>query len=217
MAEKIFDGLYTYDERTGLVPQIATDEPRVEDEGRRYTIDIREDATFQNGQAVLAEDVKYSFEAPVEEETPTAWRFDMIESIETPEDRTVRIELEYPYPAFEHSLTHEIVPKSVREAGKEEFATKPVGAGPFRVRSFSEERKAEVVRWKDYWSDPKPAVAKVTTIHQESPITRMMSLVSGRNRIIEPVSPRIQTCSPSAAARTSAYAEGSTPTTSGLT
>ena len=32
----------------------------------------------------------------------------------------------------------------------------------------------------------------MTTIHQESPITRMMSLVSGRNRIIEPVSPRIQ-------------------------
>jgi peptide/nickel transport system substrate-binding protein len=192
MAEKIFDGLYTYDERTGLVPQIATAEPRIEDEGRRYTIEVREDATFQNGQSVLAEDVKYSFEAPVEEETPTAWRFDMIESIETPEDRTVRIRLEYPYPAFEHSLTHEIVPKSVREAGKEEFATKPVGAGPFQVRSFSEEKKAKVVRWKDYWGDPKPAVAKVTTIHQESPITRMMSLVSGRNRIIEPVSPRIQ-------------------------
>jgi peptide/nickel transport system substrate-binding protein len=192
MAEKIFDGLYTYNRATGLVPQIAAGEPTVERGGRRYTVDIREDATFQNGQSVSAEDVKYSFEAPVEEETPNGWRFDMIESIRTPDDRTVRFSLKYPYPAFEHSLTQEIVPKSVREAGKEQFATEPVGAGPFEIDLFSEEKKARVVRWTDYWGEPKPALTKVTTVHQESPITRAMSLVTGRNRVIEPISPRIQ-------------------------
>ncbi|MBX0296411.1 ABC transporter substrate-binding protein [Haloarcula nitratireducens] len=192
MAEKIFDSLYAYDESTELVPQIATGRPQTDESDRRYTVEIREDATFQNGQSVLAEDVKYSFEAPVEEDTPKSWRFDMIESIETPDDRTVRFNLAYPYPAFTHSLTHEIVPKSVREAGREKFAEEPVGAGPFEVRHFSKEKKAKVVRWKDYWGEPKPAIAKITAIHQESPITRMMSLVSGRNRIIEPVSPRIR-------------------------
>jgi peptide/nickel transport system substrate-binding protein len=192
MAGKIFDGLYTYDNATDLVPRIATEKPRTGMDGREYTVGIREDATFQNGQSVLAEDVKYSFEAPVEEDAPTSWRFDMIESIETPDDRTVRFTLEYPYPGFQHALTHAIVPKSVREAGEEEFASNPVGAGPFEVRSFTAEKRAKVVRWTDYWGEPKPALGKITTIHQESPITRMMSLVSGRNRVIEPVSPRIQ-------------------------
>ena len=192
MAEKIFDGLYTYNRTTGLVPQIATSDPRIEKGGRHYTVKIRKDARFQNGQSILAEDVKYSFEAPVEEETPNGWRFDMIESVETPDDRTVRFTLKYPYPAFEHSLTQEIVPKSVRESGKEQFATHPIGAGPFEIDLFSEEKKARVIRWTDYWDEPKPALAKVTAVHQESPIMRAMSLVTGRNRVIEPISPRIQ-------------------------
>jgi peptide/nickel transport system substrate-binding protein len=192
MAEKIFDGLYTYNRATGLVPQIATSEPTVDKAGRRYTVEIRDNARFQNGQSVSVEDVKYSFEAPVEEETPNGWRFDMIRSIETPDDRTVRFNLKYPYPAFDHSLTQEIVPKSVREAGTEQFATEPVGSGPFEIDLFSEEKKARVVRWTDYWGTPKPALTKVTAVHQESPITRAMSLVTGRNRVIEPISPRIQ-------------------------
>jgi peptide/nickel transport system substrate-binding protein len=192
MAEKIFDGLYTYDRATGLVPQIAAGEPTAERGGRRHTVGIREDARFQNGQSISAEDVKYSFEAPVAEETPNGWRFEMIESVGTPDDRTVRFDLRYPYPAFEHSLTMEIVPKSVRESGSEQFATNPVGSGPFEVRQFTAEKKATVTRWEDYWGEPKPAIAKMTTVHQESPITRAMSLVSGRNRLIEPVSPRIQ-------------------------
>jgi peptide/nickel transport system substrate-binding protein len=116
----------------------------------------------------------------------------MIESIETPDDRTVRITLEYHYPAFRHSLTQAIVPKSVREGGKEQFAKEPVGSGPFEIRSFAEEKKAKVVRWPEYWGEPKPEIAKVTAIHQESPITRAMSLVTGRNRVIEPVSPRVR-------------------------
>lgn len=142
MANKVFDGLYTYDnDVTGLVPQIAAGEPRVSRGGREYTIGIREDATFQNGQEVLAEDVKYSFEAPVEEDTPPSWRFDMIASIETPADRAVKVTLKYPYPAFRHSLTQPIVPKSERKAGKEEFAKKAVGAGPFKVEHFSEGKR----------------------------------------------------------------------------
>jgi peptide/nickel transport system substrate-binding protein len=192
MAAKIFDGLYTYDDSYNLVPRIAASEPQVRRGGREYTIEIRPEATFQNGQAILAEDVKYSLEAPVEEDTPSSWRFDMIESIATPDDRTVRITLEYPYPAFEHSLIGAIVPKSVRESGKEQFATEPVGSGPFEIKSFAEEKKAKVVRWPDYWGEPKPEIARVTAVHQESPITRAMSLLTGRNRVIEPVSPRVR-------------------------
>jgi peptide/nickel transport system substrate-binding protein len=72
MAAKIFDGLYTYDDSYNLVPQIAASEPGVRQGGREYAIELRPEATFQNGQAILAEDVKYSLEAPVEETPPRA-------------------------------------------------------------------------------------------------------------------------------------------------
>lgn len=186
---RLFDGLYTYDRATNLVPQIAAGMPTVGDGGRTVTVRLKRGPRFHDGRPVTAEDVKYSFEAPAREDAPTRWRVDMIDSIETPDDRTVRFRLEYPYPAFDHSLLFPIVPRHARADNEERFATEPIGAGPFELRTFSEERRAEVVRWDGYWGEPTPNVAAFTSAYVESPITRMMSLKTNRNDLIEPVSP----------------------------
>lgn len=68
----VFDSLYTYGEGTDIVPQIASGMPEVNDAGDQYVVPIRDDAVFQNGDPVTAEDVAYSFTAPVEEETENA-------------------------------------------------------------------------------------------------------------------------------------------------
>lgn len=98
-----------------------------------------------------------------------------------------------PYPAVEHALTRPIVPRDEREADAEEFATAPIGAGPFEVRTFSEEKKTQLVRWDDYWGEPTPALAALTMVYVESPITQMTSLRTDRSDAIEPVSPRVAT------------------------
>lgn len=187
----VFDGLYTYGEGTDVVPEIAAGDPEVGADGRQYAVEIDDSARFQNGDPVTATDVKYSFEAPATEDTANAWRVSMIESIETPDDRTVQFRLAEPYPAFDHVLALPVVPKAIREKDREAFASEPVGAGPFEVESFSEERKAGLDRWDDYWGDPAPALTGVTMVAFESPITQMTSLRTGRNNAIQPVAPQI--------------------------
>lgn len=189
--DKIFDGLYAYGDGVDIVPKIAAGDPRIRNDGREITVEIDEQARFQNDRAVTAEDVKYSFEAPLEEDAASAWQVSPIASVETPDDRTVRFTLEKPYPDFGHALTRPIVPKDVRKADPERFATEPVGAGPFEVRTFTEETKATLSRWEGYWDDPKPAVATFTAVYVESPITQMMGLRTNRTDAFEPISPQL--------------------------
>ncbi len=188
---RVFDGLYTYGESADIVPQIATSQPTVSDDGQRIDVTVAEQARFQNDRPITPEDVQYSFEAPIEEGTASAWTVDMIESVDIVDDRTVRFRLQHPYPAFSHTLTRPIVPKDVREADREAFATEPIGSGPFEVRKFTEDQKAQLVRWGEYWGQPKPAIAQLTMVYVESPLTQMMSLRTGRNDAIEPIGPQV--------------------------
>lgn len=189
--ERIFDGLYTYDSGTGIVPQIAAGAPSAEGP-RRVTVELDPDARFQDGSPVTPADVRYSFRAPQREDAPAQWGVSPIESVEAVDDRTVSFHLEHPYPELHDALTRPIVPEHVREDDREQFARDPVGAGPYRVRSFSEEKKVELARWDDYWGEPAPAIDAVSFAYFEKPVTQMMSLVSNRTDAIEPISPRLR-------------------------
>ena len=186
---QIFESLYVHDMDGNLRPHIAVGAPSIEGGGSKVLVKLEEGATFQNGESITSEDVKYSFEAPVAEDTPPKWRVDMIDSIEIVDDRTIRFHLDHPYPAFDRSLTLPIVPKAAREANREEFGRNPIGSGPFEIRKFSEGKKAQTVRWEEYWGSPSPEIASFTSTYVESPIVRLMSLKTDRNDLITPVSP----------------------------
>ncbi|MFC6765051.1 ABC transporter substrate-binding protein [Natrinema soli] len=188
---RVFDGLYEYDDGTDTVPKIAAGEPQFENDGRAAVVELDDSARFQNDRAVVADDVVYSYSAPLEEDAPTAWRVSPFDSVEAVDERTVRFSLEEPYPALDHALTQPIVPRQEREDDREAFATEPVGAGPFEVASFSAEKTATLRRWDDYWGDPIPGIDRLTVAYVEFPMTQLTSLRTNRNDAIEPVSPMI--------------------------
>ncbi|ELY99644.1 ABC transporter substrate-binding protein [Natrialba aegyptia] len=189
--ERVFEGLYAYGEGTDIVPAIADGEPTTEDDGREVIVELDDSARFQNGRGVRAEDIVYSFETPLEEDAPTAWRVSPFESIAAEDERTVRFTLEELYPGLDHALTHPIVPKQEREDDREAFATDPIGAGPFEAASFSAEKKATLHRWDDYWGETEPEIERLTLASVEFPITQLTSLRTNRNDVIGPVSPLI--------------------------
>lgn len=199
VASRVFQGLYTYGEGTDLVPELAAGPPEESADGTTYTVELVPDARFQNGDPVTAEDVQYSFTEPLNEE-PTGpwnrpspageWELEVIDSVETPDDRTVRFHLAYPYPAFDHALTRLVVPRSVREADPEAFARDPVGSGPFEVDLFKPGKYALLTRWGDYWDSPKPKVDSVKFVPVYSGLTRTMSLWTHQNHLAETVEPK---------------------------
>ena len=190
----VFEGLYTYDYGMNLVPVLAKGKPEVGDGGRRYTVRLKEGPRFQNDDAVRAEDVKYSFEAPAENSTPTRWNVEPIAEIRTKGKREVEFRLEHPYGGFEHALTRDVVPKGEREDDPVAFGrSEPVGSGPYRVQIFKPGKYVVLTAWKDYWGDVDPAIEKVKMLPNHAGLSRVMSLKTGQNDVVERVQPRLWT------------------------
>ncbi|MFC6962023.1 ABC transporter substrate-binding protein [Halocatena marina] len=192
VASLVFDPLYQFDKGgTNLVPRVAAKKPEVEKGGKRYIVELNTDATFQNGDPVTPEDVKYTFTAPVKEETENAGDFSSIKTVKTVDDSTVQFDLKYPFGAFDSYLAADIVPKSVRENDKKKFNTKqPIGAGPFKFAGWKEGNFVRVERWDDYWGDQKPNLSEIKFVPVEEGTTRVTTLKSGENDIIEEIPPK---------------------------
>lgn len=191
VVDQVVQGLYTYSrDGTEIVPELAAGEPRRNDDGTQWTVEIDGNATFQTGDPVTAEDVKYSFEVPVAEETANAEEVNAIDTVEVVGDRTVRFVLEYPYAAFEHVLTWYVVPKAVRESDPDAFAETPVGSGPFEFDG-RQDGAVRLARWDDYWGDPVPAIEGVEFVTVERPADRLTKVTTGENDVVESVPPNL--------------------------
>jgi len=192
ITDQIVEGLYTYNEDgTDIKPVLAAGEPERNDDGTQWTVEINEDAQFQNGDPVTAEDVKYSFEAPVEEETENATELNMISEVEVVDERTAQFNLEYSFAPFKQVLVWSVIPKSVREEDKEAFNQNPVGSGPFEFDEWQEGDFARITRWDDYWGDPQPNLEQVEFVPVEEPTTRVTSITTGENDVIEEIPPKL--------------------------
>ncbi len=191
-AAPVFQGLYAYDADLNLVPVVADGHPTVRDGGTTYEVSLTEGVTFQDGSDLTAEDVAYTYEAPVEEETPTLWAVDMIREVRAEDPHTVVFDLEYPYPAFERSLTRAVVPKTVREENTEAFGTEfVVGSGPFKSKVFKEGKYATHKAWDDYWGSQRPGVRQAKFVANHAGLARTTSLKTGQSDVVERVGPKL--------------------------
>lgn len=107
LAVNTFAGLYTYDANGTLIPDIATDMPEVSEDGKTYTVHLKE-SKWSNGDDLTAKDFVYSWNRVINPDTAAdyAYLFDVIArngdalAIETPDDYTMVITLNSPCPYF---------------------------------------------------------------------------------------------------------------------
>jgi peptide/nickel transport system substrate-binding protein len=187
----VFEGLFTYDEGTGHHPELAAGEPEVSSDGTEYVVEINENATFQNGDPVTAEDVQYSFNAPADEETENANEVIMIDSVEVVDERTAQFNLKYPFGPFMNTLHRSILPKSVREDDKDAFNTqKPIGSGAFEFVDWTEGEYVDLQRFDDYWGEETPNLSEIRFVPVEEATTRVTTLRNEENDIIKEIPPQ---------------------------
>ena len=112
----------------------------VSDDKLRFTFALR-DAKFSDGSPVTAEDAVFSLlRLRDDENSAQGWLVDGIKSVTASDSKTVVIELKEPAAAFIPTLAlyaAAIVPKKVVEAGADGFGANPVGAGRYRLKSWS--------------------------------------------------------------------------------
>ena len=112
----IFNGLTAHDGDNQVVPGLA-ESWDFDDETNTYTFHMAEDAKWQDGEPVTAEDVKFTIEAIMDPEngSENAPNYEDVEEITVIDDSTVSFRLSEPNVAFLEYMTMAILPKHLLE------------------------------------------------------------------------------------------------------
>ncbi len=120
----------------------------VSQDGKVYTVKIRNDAHWHNGGDLTAEDVVFTFNAlkdpSYHSPLRAAFAGDEAEQID---DYSLKFTLSEPYAAFKELLTFGILPAAVWQnvpanaAGLAELNLKPIGSGPYKFKSLVKDDK----------------------------------------------------------------------------
>ena len=171
----VFEGLMKPTSDGDLTPAVA-ESYTVSDDRLTYTFTLREGVKFHNGDVVTAEDVVYSIQrcaAATETGIVQVEAFSVIQSMETPDERTVSITIAEPSNEFISYLTTAILP-----ADYDQQDTAPVGTGPFKFVSRTAQDAVVLEKFDEYWGTPAQ-LDKVTLKIMENADSMMMSLQSG--------------------------------------
>ncbi|NLL93038.1 MAG: ABC transporter substrate-binding protein [Clostridiales bacterium] len=145
----VFEGLVKPDKNGNLIPAVASDF-KISPDGDTYTFTLRGGVKFHNGEAVTAEDVKYSIErnAGIDGNEPLVSAFSIIQSVNIVDSSTVEIVLSEPDTELIGYLTVAIIPKDY-----ENLATSPVGTGPFKFSSYTPGENIVIEKNNDYYGE----------------------------------------------------------------
>lgn len=129
---------------TGSVVPVLAESYTISNDGKTYTFTLREDAKFQDGTPVTANDVVFTVEkahdAALKSPEYVNWSGVNARAID---QRTIRFTLQKAYAPFLGLTTLGILPARLwQNISNEEFPfstleTNPVGAGPFKVTNVS--------------------------------------------------------------------------------
>lgn len=151
---QVFNALFEYDYDGVLAPALA-EQYETSDDGLQITFTLRQDVTFHNGDPMTAEDVMYSYERFMSDESQgTKTPFANVESGEVVDDHTFVYNLSEPDASFVLGAFGglRIVPQAyTEETGKEEFGRAPVGTGAYRMDSREIGSGAVFERFEEYF------------------------------------------------------------------
>lgn len=181
MVSNIHDPLVYFNEQYEFEPRLAT-EWEVSEDGLTYTFKLREGVKFHDGSDFTAEDVKYTFEfyADPENGSLLANNFKGMESVETPDDYTVVVNMSEVNAAFLVNAGGSfIVPSDYHaEVGEEGYTSAPVGTGPFMLSEWVPAEFTELVKFEDYFlGEPKLDVLRQEVVPE--PSVRAIALETG--------------------------------------
>lgn len=173
----------------GLVETWETPSPTT------YVFHLREGLVFHDGTPLDAEAVAWNFERMLNPDNNLARRseINVISEVEVVDPLTIRIELTNPYSPFLSVLTDRagmmISPTAVQELG-DDFATNPVGAGPFTFEAWDRNNRLTFSAFSDYWEEGLPQLEAVEYRIFPDPTVRLTNLRTGSVDIIDSVPPQ---------------------------
>jgi peptide/nickel transport system substrate-binding protein len=154
-------------------------------DGLGYSLYLRPNAVWHDGQPVTADDVVFSFDAlrDPKNATTTGANLDGIESYSAVNSQEVQLKLSAPTPALLNRLTRVgVVPKHLLanepNIPASAFNQHPIGSGPFKFDSYTPGVQLTLARNDAYYRG-RPGVDKVIVRFLPDPTAATIQLKSG--------------------------------------
>lgn len=182
---QITETLLDADEQGAPIPGLA-EKWRVCDDGKHWTLTIRQGVKFHDGSDLTAAAVAHSLN--VARSKPGMLQSARIEAVKAQGNEVV-IDLAEPFEPLTallaHSSTNILAPASYDAADK---VRKIIGTGPYRLTLLEPPQRLAAERFEGYWG-AKPAIAKTTYLAAGRGETRTLMAESGGAELVFQLDP----------------------------
>ena len=142
----LYAGIVRPDGKGGYIPELA-DSLTISDDGMSYTVHLRPDLSFHDGEPLSADDVIFTVQtvqnAAIASPLRANWEGVDIEKVD---DQTIVFHLKKAYAPFIANLSLGVLPKHIwgtlspqQFTVSEKNLASPIGAGPYRFSSLSQD------------------------------------------------------------------------------
>ncbi|QRN49427.1 peptide ABC transporter substrate-binding protein [Macrococcoides bohemicum] len=179
------EGLYTLDKDDKAVPAIAKGEPKISADGKKWTVELRDDAKWTNGDSVTAKDFVFAWQRALDPKTAAEYAYIMYDlknaeavntgkmktselGVKAVNDTTLEFELEKSKPYFKELLAFgTFLPqneKFVKEKGEKYGTTEKdtLYNGPFVLSEWKTEDKFTLTKNDKYYDKDNVKLEKIT-------------------------------------------------------
>lgn len=169
----LWDRLVWPNENAKPTPRFATELNWQDD--TTLEVPIRQGATFHNGEEILADDVKFSYEVHQDNSTYYSGAVKPIESIEVADDYRLIFHLSFPFAPFPMTAMgrigitskkkwEDIIQNKMEQKNPMLYQEdKPLGSGPLKFDFWKQGNETRLTKFEDHW-DPVAYDSRVTRI-----------------------------------------------------
>ncbi|APE41978.1 ABC transporter substrate-binding protein [Sulfitobacter alexandrii] len=150
----VFEGLTRFMSDGSVVPGLA-ESWEISDDGLTYTFKLREGVTFHDGSTMDAEDVKFTLDRIIAEDSANAQKalYSAISEVNVIDPTTVEVKLSEPNGSMLFNLAWGdaviVAPESI-----DNIKQQPIGTGAFKFDSWTQGDQIVLSKNADYWGTP---------------------------------------------------------------
>lgn len=187
-----------------VVPSLATEWTANENQ-TQFTFKLAPDAVFSDGSPVEAKDVKWTFERLKNIQADPSFMMNGLTSIETPDDKTVIVNMESPNSEFIGILAapyvgiinSDVATENGASAGEDAasadqaetwFLANSAGSGPYVLDTYRPDDELRFKRNENYWGEAAP-IGEIVIDQTADAVSQAQALQSGSADIAMQIDP----------------------------